>query len=269
MQNSKTFRAGAQTIDITPETFPVIVNGGFLEKEATNVHDRLHARCLVLVDVKTRLAIVVVDTYMMPRGLIDEAKALAKKATGIPTDRLLISATHAHSAPAAMGDRIPASKTEVYCREQLLIKETPQRQLKLPALRLGDLGITAIPKEVFAITGLKIKALKNVTGNEIQFLGHFPEHANMPGVFIVEAIGQSASILFSSTTKKGSDKGEAMVLGSINNMRYFFPVYPGQTMFIEVKVIKMVEEAALVEGIVMVEGNVVVKGKLGFARRVL
>ena len=35
----------------------------------------------------------------------------------------------------------------------------------------------------------------------------------MPGVFIVEAIGQSASILFSSTTKKGIDEGEAMVLG--------------------------------------------------------
>lgn len=56
--------------------------------------------------------------------------------------------------------------------------------------------------------GKKIKALKNVTGNEIQFLGHFPEHAIMPGIFIVEAIGQSASILFSSTTKKGIDKGQ-------------------------------------------------------------
>jgi 3-hydroxyacyl-[acyl-carrier-protein] dehydratase len=117
--------------------------------------------------------------------------------------------------------------------------------------------------------GKKIKALKNVTGNEIQFLGHFPEHAIMPGVLIVEAIGQSASILFSSTTKRGMDKGEAMVLGVINNMKFLAPVYPGQTMFIEVNVIKMVEEAALVEGIVTVEGNVVAMGKLSFARKIL
>ena len=117
--------------------------------------------------------------------------------------------------------------------------------------------------------GKKIKTLKNVTGNEIQFLGHFPECAIMPGVFIVEAIGQSASILFSSTTKKGIDKGEAMVLGVINNMRFLAPVYPGQTMFIEVNTIKMVEEAALVEGIVTVEGNVVAMGKLSFARKML
>jgi 3-hydroxyacyl-[acyl-carrier-protein] dehydratase len=117
--------------------------------------------------------------------------------------------------------------------------------------------------------GKKIKALKNVTGNEIQFLGHFPECAIMPGVFIVEAMGQSASILFSSTTKKGIDKGEAMVLGVINNMRFLAPVYPGETMFIEVNVIKMMEEAALVEGVVTVEGNVVAEGKLSFARKIL
>ena len=115
--------------------------------------------------------------------------------------------------------------------------------------------------------GKNIKTLKNVTGNEIQFLGHFPEYAIMPGVFIVEAIGQSASILFSCTTKKGIDKGETMVLGAINNMRFLASVYPGQTMFIEVSVIKMVEEAALVEGTVTVEGNVVAMGKLSFARK--
>ena len=40
---------------------------------------------------------------MMPRELIDRAKALVREKTGIPTDRILVSATHTHSAPAAMG----------------------------------------------------------------------------------------------------------------------------------------------------------------------
>ena len=41
--------------------------------------------------------------------------------------------------------------------------------------------------------GKRIKTLKSVAGNEIQFLGHFPDFAIMPGTSIIEAIGQSAS----------------------------------------------------------------------------
>ncbi|MGD0661705.1 MAG: 3-hydroxyacyl-ACP dehydratase FabZ [Syntrophorhabdales bacterium] len=114
--------------------------------------------------------------------------------------------------------------------------------------------------------GKRIKTLKNVSGNEVQFLGHFPECAIMPGTLIVEAVGQSASLLFSSTTKTGIGKGEAMVLGAINNMRFLAPIYPGQTMLIEVNVIKIAGDAALVEGVVTVDGNVVATGRLGFAR---
>jgi hypothetical protein len=96
-------RAGAAAIDVSPRNFPVLINGGFLQSTATKINDRLFARCLVLDDGKTRLAIVVVDSCMMPRELLDRAKEMARAKTGIPTDRILISATHTHSAPAAMG----------------------------------------------------------------------------------------------------------------------------------------------------------------------
>lgn len=97
------FRAGAYAMDVTPTNFPAIINGGFLQNQASSVVDRLHARCLVLDDGRTQLAIVVVDSCMMPRELLDEAKELARTATGIPTDRMLVSATHTHMAPAVMG----------------------------------------------------------------------------------------------------------------------------------------------------------------------
>ena len=97
------FRAGAPAIDVSPRTFPVLVNGGFLQNSATKLNDPIFAKCLVLDDGTTRLAIVVVDSCMMPRELIDRAKAIAREKTGIPTERMLISATHTHSAPAAMG----------------------------------------------------------------------------------------------------------------------------------------------------------------------
>ena len=100
---AKIFRAGAAAVDITPQKFPVSILGGFLEEIATQVTDPLHARCVVLDDGDTRLAIAVVDSCMMPRELLDEVKEKAREKTGLPTDRMLISATHSHSAPAAMG----------------------------------------------------------------------------------------------------------------------------------------------------------------------
>ena len=96
-------RAGAHAQDVTPRQFPVRVNGMFTERSADRAHDPLYARCLVLDDGATRLAIVVVDSCMMPRELLDRAKDLANQSTGIPTDRILISATHTHSAPSVMG----------------------------------------------------------------------------------------------------------------------------------------------------------------------
>jgi len=115
--------------------------------------------------------------------------------------------------------------------------------------------------------GRSIRTTKNVSGNEIQFLGHFPEHAVMPGTLIVEAIGQSASILFAKTTGTGTRAGEFLALGSINDMRFLVPVAPGDRMEISVEVLKFIKDSALVEGVVTVDSTVVARGKLGFARR--
>ncbi len=96
-------RAGAAVIDISPTGFPVLVNAMFTERTATRTVDPLHARALALDDGHTRLVLVLVDTCMMPRELIDRAKAQASAATGLSVDRMMVSATHTHSAPAAMG----------------------------------------------------------------------------------------------------------------------------------------------------------------------
>lgn len=115
--------------------------------------------------------------------------------------------------------------------------------------------------------GKSIKTLKNVAGNEIQFLGHFPEYAIMPGTSIIEAIGQSASVLFSHTTGKGMNPREFMALAAVNDMKFLVPVLPGDTMTIEVNIVKRTEEAALVEGVARVDNEVVTRGKLSFARK--
>lgn len=99
----RALRAGAAVVDVSPPKLPAIVNGGFLEASANQVRDPLAARALVLDDGTTRLAIVVVDSCMMPRSLIDQAKALARERTGIAVERMLVSATHTHTAPSTMG----------------------------------------------------------------------------------------------------------------------------------------------------------------------
>lgn len=96
----KTFRAGAAASNITPP-LGVSLNGGMSDRAATHIHDELHARCLVLDNGETKLAIVVCDSCVLPRSVLDKAKHLAHSHTGIPLDRMLISATHAHSAPTA------------------------------------------------------------------------------------------------------------------------------------------------------------------------
>ncbi len=100
---SAEFRAGAAIVDVTPPQLPVLVNGGMTSRSADQVKAPVTARAIVLDDGRQRLAIVVVDSCMMPRALLDEAKQLAAQRTKIRADRMLISATHSHSAPSSMG----------------------------------------------------------------------------------------------------------------------------------------------------------------------
>ena len=82
-----TFRAGTAAIEITPTEFPRIIAGSFLENQASAVNSRLFARGFVLDDGVTRLALVVVDTCMMPADLIDDAKRLAAERCDIRVDQ--------------------------------------------------------------------------------------------------------------------------------------------------------------------------------------
>ena len=95
-------RAGAATSNITPELGGEVV-GGFAPYPCTNIHDELHARCLVLDDGKTKLALVVCDLLGLHRSVSLKARELIEKEAGIPAANVLISGTHTHSAVNALG----------------------------------------------------------------------------------------------------------------------------------------------------------------------
>jgi neutral ceramidase len=96
------FRAGAATSNITPFLGAPIV-GGWDSPPATQIHDELHARCLVLDDGRTRVAIVVCDSVGIARQVFDQAKRLVHEHTGLPPENMLMAATHTHSGPSARG----------------------------------------------------------------------------------------------------------------------------------------------------------------------
>jgi hypothetical protein len=97
-----TFRAGAAMSNITPHLGCDIV-GGFLPIPAKNVHDQLHARCLVLDDGRIKLALVVCDLLGIDRSVSLEARKFIQEDVGIPPEHVLISAIHTHSAGSALG----------------------------------------------------------------------------------------------------------------------------------------------------------------------
>jgi hypothetical protein len=94
----KQLRAGAAASNITPP-LGISLNGGMQDRTATHIHDELHARCLVLDNGETSLAIVVCDSCMIPQSILNHAKHLAHGHTAIPLDQMLVSATHTHTAP--------------------------------------------------------------------------------------------------------------------------------------------------------------------------
>lgn len=96
---SAQFRAGAAKVEITPPTGvsldgPISKNG-----PVSSVHDPIHARAVVFDDGKSKQAIVVVDQCMTGADVFDDAKRQIAQATGIPTYRMLMAATHTHAAP--------------------------------------------------------------------------------------------------------------------------------------------------------------------------
>src|SRR5688572_1674483 len=93
-------RAGAAAVDITPKQFPLNMPGGFSANLARGAHDPLHSRALVLNDGSITVAMVVVDNLGAGPEVLNEAKAIAAKKTGIPVEQMLIASTHTHSGPS-------------------------------------------------------------------------------------------------------------------------------------------------------------------------
>jgi 3-hydroxyacyl-[acyl-carrier-protein] dehydratase len=89
--------------------------------------------------------------------------------------------------------------------------------------------VTELQKET------RIVCIKNISGNESFFAGHFPDFAIMPGVLIVEALAQASIILFKKSFDTEQNKDKVFLLASAN-VRFSKPVFPGDQLILEVDV---------------------------------
>ncbi|QDU98727.1 neutral/alkaline non-lysosomal ceramidase N-terminal domain-containing protein [Lignipirellula cremea] len=97
---ARVFRAGAAAADITPPLGEAVV-GGFAPFPSVEVHDPLHARCLVLDNGETKIAWVICDNLGIIAEVFDDARQLIAKETDLPPENILMAATHTHSGTRA------------------------------------------------------------------------------------------------------------------------------------------------------------------------
>jgi 3-hydroxyacyl-[acyl-carrier-protein] dehydratase len=108
---------------------------------------------------------------------------------------------------------------------------------------------------ILEIEADRIVGIKNVTANEPFFTGHFPEFPVMPGVLLIEAMAQVAGVLVLLGVP--DRKSKLVLFASIEEAKFRKPVLPGDTLRIEMKILKKKATAVKAQGVVTVDGAMV------------
>lgn len=92
-------KCGASEVDITP-SLGSNIPGYFTVRESTGVIDRLYAKALVAENGESAVAFVVLDAILVPNDAVGAIRERVARFTGIPGERVMISATHTHTGPS-------------------------------------------------------------------------------------------------------------------------------------------------------------------------
>ncbi len=151
--------------------------------------------------------------------------------------------------------------------------DVPAQPAEIPPSGVGAMSVEQIMKmlphrypfllvdRVLSIEGNKCVALKNVSVNEPFFQGHFPNHPIMPGVLQLEAIAQVAGIFMIKAQEAENMMAYFM---AANNVKWRKPVVPGDSLIIEVEMMKSRGKIGKANGICKVNGEVVSEAEVTF-----
>ena len=99
--------------------------------------------------------------------------------------------------------------------------------------------------------------------DESFFAGHFPGKPVMPGVLITEAMAQASIVLYAINKPDIANAHPDYYLGKVK-AEYLSPVLPGNQLFIEAKIVKILDHAAITDCIAKVNNSVAAKANLIF-----
>jgi 3-hydroxymyristoyl/3-hydroxydecanoyl-(acyl carrier protein) dehydratase len=108
--------------------------------------------------------------------------------------------------------------------------------------------------------GIRCAAVKWVDPAEPAFRGHFPERPILPGIFLIEAVAQTAGVMLA--TAAPLEPGATALLAAVNAFKFLKPVLPGQELRIVTTKLTELGKMACIEGKVTVNGETVAVGEL-------
>ena len=121
-----------------------------------------------------------------------------------------------------------------------------------------------VDRVIELVPGERVVAVKNLTGNEWFYQGHFPERAITPGAMMLEAMAQVGIVFFHFCSKEERDV--TYLLGSAK-IRFLEPVFPGSQLKIEIIPIKLTSKAGIPNGEISVDDRMVAKGEFALGMK--
>ena len=137
-------QTGAATVDITPPVGLAMGGYGARQGVAAGIHDPLLVRTLVFADGHTQIVWAVCDLVAAWPDIVDAARRHIERDFGIPPAHVLVAATHTHSGPAGLSDRVDAAYVDVTARKIAGSVAVARDRLRPVSLKIGSADVPTI-----------------------------------------------------------------------------------------------------------------------------
>ncbi|HHY98560.1 MAG TPA: hypothetical protein GX509_07460 [Firmicutes bacterium] len=215
------FNVGAASVCITPPIGGLLSGYAARKDVSIGVHDDLFARCLVVGDGHTEVAIITCDLIGLDKEIVAEVRERVTKQTGLPTSNLMICCTHTHSGPDGLRKGITgfdASLREITIRKLASLVNLARSQCEPCKMKIGFMDVHTLSQnrrdpDWGILPRLTVLIAENESGDIKAILINFACHgtvlgsknlyisADYPGavVGVIQAVmGENVTVLFTN-----------------------------------------------------------------------